>query len=358
MTFDAVGEIFQRQYHEGKFYGAQLVVRHHGEIVVDEIIGVTDRRTRRLVTTDTPFLCFSVAKPFTAMCVHKLIEEGRVDLDARVADYWPEFGCKGKETATIRHVFLHQAGIPSRGTYRMLPYWPNWERLTTMLANVDAQFEPGTRTSYHGLNFGFILGEVVRRVTGQSFEAYLREQFLDPLELKNTYMGLPGHRRKDASYAYCHHTPQKRVALTFRIPAMRSAVVPAAGLNGTARDIARYFQMLVNSGTLEGREYLKPETIEKATSLGNDDPRNRWGYGFMIGGINKPGFPIGNGMGDASSLTTFGHFGQNSSMAWADSQHQVVAVMTTNIILSAQDTAQRFQEVSNAVWASIGVLPA
>ncbi|MCI0714358.1 MAG: beta-lactamase family protein [Chloroflexi bacterium] len=310
MNFGAVREVFQQQYRDKQFWGGQLVVRYQGETVVDEVIGVADRRTQRPVTGETPFLCFSIAKPFTGICIHKLIEAGRLELDAPVADYWPEFGCKGKEKATIRHVFLHQAGIPSRGNYRLMPFWGKWVYLTSTLANLDAQFEPGTRTAYHSLNYGFIFGEVVRRVTGQPFEVYLREQFLDPLKLENTYMGLPPHRGEDAAYAYCKPIRQKRVAWTFRIPAMRRAVVPAAGLNSTARDIARFFQMLVNGGSLDGRQYLKAETVAQTTSLGNDDPRNRWGYGFVIGGLNKPDFPVGNGMGAASSVTSFGHFGQ------------------------------------------------
>ncbi len=97
----ALSEVFARQITDQKLHpAAQLVVLRHGHVVIDRALG---QGRRAPITPETPFLTFSISKVFTAMCIHRLIEEGRIEWDAPIATYWPEFGCKGKEGATIRH---------------------------------------------------------------------------------------------------------------------------------------------------------------------------------------------------------------------------------------------------------------
>jgi CubicO group peptidase (beta-lactamase class C family) len=353
-------DVYTTQLSDGLHYGSQLVVLRNGEVVLDRAEGLANVHRKLKVTADTPFHCFSITKPFTAVCIHKLIEEGRIELDAPVAKYWPEFGTKGKETATIRHALLHQAGIPSRGLYTQIPLWVKWDRVTHNVANLQAEFPPGTRAAYHMVNFGFILGEVVRRVTGKPVESYLQENFLQPLNMKNTCLGLPREKQKNAAYIYSGDKTQTNAAFLFNLPMIRSAVVPAATLNSTARDLAVFFQMLVNHGTYAGREYLKPETIAKAISVGYEGYDDiimvdmRWGLGFDLGEVLKPSQPHSPVyFGNKSSLTTFGHIGQNSSMVWADSEKELVVCFTTNRLLADIKTKERFEAISDAVWDAI-----
>lgn len=164
-------DVYASQLAKGYHQGSQLVILRNGKIIVDRADGFANVRRKLKVTPNTPFNCFSITKPFTAICIHKLLEEGKIGLDTPIAEYWPEFGNGGKETATIRHTLLHQAGIPSRGLYLQIPLWVNWEWVTHNVANLKAEFSPGSKSSYHFVNFGFILGEVVRRVTGKSIRS-------------------------------------------------------------------------------------------------------------------------------------------------------------------------------------------
>jgi len=132
------------------------------------------------VDADTPFLTFSVSKAFTAMAVMRLVEEGKLELDAPIAHYWPEFVQGGKERATLRHTLLNQAGIPAPHLKRQIFLWPFWSLVARNVAHERALFPPGTQTAYHLVNFGFILGEVVRRVTGQPIDIFLRQTFFEP----------------------------------------------------------------------------------------------------------------------------------------------------------------------------------
>src|SRR5512136_1744167 len=158
-------DVYYAQLSEGLHPGAQLVVLRNGHVVVDRADGIANVHRKLKVTPDTPFNCFSLTKPFTAICIHKLIEEGRIDLEAPIARYWPEFGCRGKETATIRHTLLHQAGIPKRGINSQVFLWANWGWVTHNVAHLQAEYPPGSQSRYHLVNSGFILGEVLRRVT-------------------------------------------------------------------------------------------------------------------------------------------------------------------------------------------------
>jgi CubicO group peptidase (beta-lactamase class C family) len=353
-------EVYHAQLSKGWHYGSQLVVLRHGNIVLDRADGIANVQRKLKVTPDTPFNCFSISKPFTAICIHKLMEEGRIELDAPVAEYWPEFGTKGKETATIRHALLHQAGIPSRGLNRQIPLWVRWEWITASVANLPAEFPPGSKTAYHLVNFGFILGEVVRRVTGKPIGTYLQENFLQPLAMRNTYMGLPVRLQKNASHIYSGDESQSTIALVFNLPFIRAALVPAATLNSTARDLAVFFQMLLNHGTYAGKTYLKPETVARAIAVGYEGYDEqlhedmRWGFGFDLGGVRKPTDPASLlNFGYKSCSSTFGHIGQNSSMVWADMDSELVVSFTTNQLLSGEKCREMFRAISNAVWDAI-----
>jgi CubicO group peptidase (beta-lactamase class C family) len=227
------------------------------------------------------------------------------------------------------------------------------------VANLKAEFTPGSKSGYHFVNFGFILGEVVRRVTGKTIRSYLQENFLQPLNLRSTYLGLPTKKQKDAAYIYCGDDNQKATAFLFNLPFIRSAVVPASTLNSTARNVAVFFQMVLNHGTYAGKEYLKPDTVIKAVSLGYEgydgilDENVRWGFGFDLGGLIRPTDPPRSGMGYRSSLTTFGHIGQNCCIVWADSKEELVVSFTTNRLLSSKKSKEMFNAIADSVWDAI-----
>jgi CubicO group peptidase (beta-lactamase class C family) len=351
--------VFEDQIERGLHPGAQLVVLRKGQVVLDRASGVADRGRKLLVERNTPFLVFSISKSFTAMCIHQLAEQGRLDLDAPVAKYWPEFGCAGKETATIRHVLTHQAGIPIRGLFKQFPLWTDWEKVTDNVANSSAEYPPGTKSAYHLVNFGFILGEVVRRVANEPLENYLERNLLLPLSLEHTALGLPDGWLEKSAGVYCGHPEQLAAALVFRSIQIRRAVIPAATLHSTARDLAVFFQMLLNGGEYAGNQYFKPETIEAATQLvfeGIDSTVGnfmRWGMGFMLGGPKPAGIEDVESMGKNSTTRTFGHAGQGTCIVWADPDAELVLAFTCNRMLSSLSSRRRCQALADATWEAL-----
>ena len=355
-----VVEIFERQLSSGLQPGAQLVVLWRGQVVVDLAAGLAQVRRRRPVSAETPFLTYSASKPFVAMCLHRLLEAGQVELDAPIATYWPEFGCRGKETATVRHALLHQAGIPLRGLIGEALLCSNWDKVTRYVAGLRAEFPPGTQTRYHFLSTGYIMAEVVRRVAGLPIEAYLRRHFLEPLGLRHSWLGLPSQQQSRAAAVYAGALDQLEVALFFSLPQVRRAVIPAASLNSTARDLAVFYQMLLNGGQYAGVRYLQPETIARATALGYDGydgtfrGEARWALGFQLSGPVPVDHAETRPMGKGSTHRTFGHMGQGATaMAWADPDAELVFAFTCNRLISSRPGFARLKALADAVWETL-----
>ncbi len=359
---DTLVSLFKAQVDEEHLHpAAQLVILRRGQVVLDRAYGFG--RRGRPVSKDTPFYIFSASKPFTAMCVHKLIEEGRVELDAPVARYWPEFGCMGKETATIRHILLHQGGIPSPHMNRQVLSWPNWQAVCRLVAGYPAEFVPGSKTAYHLVNFGFILGEVVRRVSGSMINEYLMQHFQIPLGMRHSWMRIPATELPSSPRLVAKGKENRLASFIFSIPAIRMALIPAASLHASARDMAIFYQMLLNKGVYAGRRILKPETVARALKVGysgRDETLKcdiNWGLGIQLGGTiykQEDGTPSSlNNMGHGSTLHTFGHFGLGTCMAWADPDAELVVTFTCNGVQDGPDANARWTALSDAVWQAV-----
>ncbi len=352
--------IFDRFLAEDWHPGAQLVVLRHGQVVIDRSAGWADTARRRPVTPETQFLTYSVTKAFTGMCVHRLIESGKVEWDAPIARYWPEFGCKGKEKATIRQAFLHQAGIPMRGLNGEAMLCWNWNLVERYTAALEAEFEPGTKCAYHLVNYGFILGGVIHRVTGLRPDVFMRQAFFDPLGMVHSSLGLTLSGSRRASRVYSGHPSQQQAVYMFDSLGLRRAVIPAASLNSTARDISVFYQMLLNGGTYAGKQIVRPETIAAATRVGYEGLDAgigfpiRWAHGFQLSGKLTDDPKESLVMGKGSTQRTFGHFGQGSCMAWADPDAGVVVTFTCNRLLDNDRVSARWRQLSDAVWEAIG----
>lgn len=354
-----INEVFEELFVEGLHSAAQLVVLRHGRVVLDRTLGVTKLGTTHSVKPSTPFMTFSCTKPLIAMCIHKLVEDGVVELDAPVAAYWSEYGVRGKEATTIRQVLLHQAGIPAKGLYWQIPRWWDWAKVTAHVAASAAEFEPGRKTAYHLVNFGFILGEVLCRVTGMAVDEYMRQELFGPLGMANAYLGLPAAEGGRAAEIYWGAADQRNAVLLFR--RARSAVMPAATLNCSARDLAIFYQMLVNGGRYGGYQFVKPQTVAQAIAIGSEGWDEtlgifmRWGMGFGLGGPRPAHDIYGNrsSLGRRSTISTFGHAGQRSSIAWADMEQQVVLAFTCNGLVSEADNLRRQESLADALWDAL-----
>ena len=342
---------------------AQLVILHHGQVVLDRVIGVG--RGNQPIDHQTPFYTFSTSKPFIGLCIHKLIEEGRIGLDELIGTYWPEFGCRGKEKATVRHALLHLAGIPAPHRNWQVPLWPNWELVTRAVAGYKAVYPPGEVAHYHLVNYGFMLGEILRRVTGEMPDEYFSRNFSEPLGLQNTWMRMPGKEIYRSPRLISYNKEHDLTVRIFDLKVVRTAVIPAASIHSTARELATFYQMLLNGGEYAGKHYLKGDTIKKAVSSGYHGPEVNennsiinFGYGFQLGGkdvylIDTQGKAVPF-WGKGSTEKTFGHYGLGSCMAWADPDADVVVAFTTNGLWHSDVTHLRWNMINDAVWDALG----
>jgi CubicO group peptidase (beta-lactamase class C family) len=333
---------------------AQLCAIRDGQLILDESFGCSP---------DDLFLIFSAGKAFIAVLVHMLAERGQLDLDAPVVRYWPMFGRNGKHAITIRQVLQHRAGVPvARSIMWDAVNATNWPRSIAALESARQAYPAGQVTAYHILSYGFILGEIVQRVTGTDVATVLRAELLDPLGLNNTFLGLPPelwHRSVPLDpygvSGWIRH-------LLFDRRVVREAVIPAATISSTARDMARFYQMLLQGGELDGVRLLSPATITQARQPAGDGETDRllgltirWSQGFQLGGPGPvPGRP--RPMGRISSPDAFGHNGSNCCIGWADPGRRLVFAYTCNRLTNRLEGSPHQSDVSDAMLRSCPVL--
>ncbi|MGH0032398.1 MAG: serine hydrolase domain-containing protein [Myxococcota bacterium] len=332
--------------------GAALAVTVDGETVVDLWAGSADPAAAegggRPWQKDTLVNVYSTTKGVTALCAHRLAEEGRLDLDAPVARYWPEFAQAGKQDVPVRWLLSHRAALPAVREILPAEALYDWDAMCSALAAEEPWWTPGEQHGYHALTYGWLVGEVVRRVDGRSLGTYFREEIAEPLGL-DFHIGLPEgeHARcadmgpmampdptvEGANLAQALLTdPEGMLARAFmnppsmaagpNVPAWRSAEIPGANGHGTALALARLYGALACGGRLEGVHVLGPEAVATASteqSHGDDAVlklRTRIGLGFMLS-QDRPGAAFGPG------ARGFGHPGAGGSVGFADPDARV-----------------------------------
>jgi CubicO group peptidase (beta-lactamase class C family) len=311
----------------------QLVVMRRARVVLDRVLGTAHRGSL--------FLIYSCSKPYVALLVHLLVERGQLSLDEPVASWWPRFGRHGKDAITARHVLTHRAGVPDDWAFWGLLSAPSWRASVWRMEELRPIWPPGEVTAYHALTYGWILGELVHRVSGLAVEELLREALLEPLGLRDTFLGLPDDRWSRAvPMVPAGSRIELGNALVFNRRRYRRAVAPAATISSTARDVARLFEMLRAGG--EG--ILAPRTIAEARRPARPAPEldrslgrpTRWAHGFHLGGVRSRK-DLARFMGDLSTSESFGCIGSDTCTAWADPGRELVFVYLTNLLLPSPD---------------------
>lgn len=332
---------------------AQLAVYHRGELVVD--LWTNDAR-------DSLSILMSVTKGLTATCAHLLVERGRLDVDTPVVEYWPEFGANGKDTITVRHLLAHTAGLftfpPDAGIG--LADLGDWDRCVAVLAAMAPFWRPGTAYAYHAATFGYLVGEVVRRVTGRSVGQFFADEFARPLGL-DLWIGLPEDEEPRVVDQFSALPPNPPAAAdnldvdldSPMVQAQRAAngdfaallaylnsraghaaEIPAANGIGTARSVARFYASLI--GEVEGVRLLAESTVDEATvpqtnGLSLPGPLatfpDPYPLALFLGYEQpRPGVPM---LGPAS----FGHSGAGGRLGYADTERTAaVGYVCTNML--------------------------
>lgn len=340
-------------YRSGLQPAVTLVLRRHGQVVMKRSIGglrghlSNDEGPFEALTPDTPISLFSASKSIAALLLHKLSESGQLHLHDRIADHIPEFAAAGKGRVTVRDLLAHRAGIPGvphvEPTPELLQRWDEIIALLCAAKPFDRHFE---RQAYHALTAGFIVGELLRRVTGRELPELLREWLAEPLGLRYLSFGLPPEQRHLAPanvqtgiHPYWPATQYiKRVVGVPFSAAIRasndeaflSAVVPAGNIYASADDVSRVFQMLLNGGELDGVRVLKAKTVAEAVRPvgGIQFDRTlmlpmRYSAGFMLG--ENPA-----GLFGLDTRRAFGHLGFMTVLAWADPSRDISVALLNN----------------------------
>lgn len=356
---------FDRQLDVGLHHGAQLAVYVDGELAVN-FAGGSTAPDGEPTTTETPHIVFSCTKPYAGVGLHQLIERGKAEYDDPVVDHWPEFADEGSEKAdiTIRHVLSHTAGIPYGEFDERADKWGDWDAVVQAMEDIDPVFPPGEQPAYHAFNYGWVVGELVRRISGHPVDEYVARNVFEPLGMDDTSIGLDEDEADDVAtlsgfevFDRCRDPgeglgiPASESAEAFNSEAVHRAVIPAANGIGTARDMARFYACIANGGELDGTRLLTEETVETATrthaeteSDGTLSRPARYALGFWTGGLPNDMF------GTVSTERTFGHAGLGSIFGWGDPNLNVgFAYVTNGIREESYEHAARVNALSDAV---------
>ena len=282
--FAAVRTAFEENFQGRGELGAAVAVTLDGETVVDLWGGWADAARTRPWERETLVNVWSTSKGPTSLCAHVLADRGLLDLDAPVAAYWPEFAAAGKESVLVRHLLSHRAGLAGLREPHDLDQLCDWELTVERLAAQEPWWEPGTRSGYHALTFGHLVGEVVRRVSGLRPGAFLEREVTGPLGIDFT-IGLP--EKEAGRAAELVHPPvtssSEQAAIFAQLaPAAvaalanppvgaaeantarwRAAEIPAANGHGTARAVAALYGIFAGRGSYGSRQVLSPEAAER-----------------------------------------------------------------------------------------------
>lgn len=388
--FEGVREVFDRNFAEGREIGSAFSAYHRGAKVVDLWGGIADPQTERPWEEDTIALVFSTTKGATAICANKLAQEGALDVDAPVAKYWPEFARNEKADIPVSYLLSHRAGLAWVDREMSVDEALTWERVIEALEHQFPSWEPGTQAGYHATTYGWLVGEVVRRITGRSIGTYFRDEIAEPLGL-DFWIGLPEAQEPrvarlvgllvdgfgsgggkggesdpelaeikklfleilgpDTPLGKSLYAPGGALATPgiFNTRALRAAEVPAAGGVGDARSLARMYAACIDE--VDGVRLLSPEQVERATTRLTEGPNTillnldiQFGLGFMLhAGII--------GMGGPKS---FGHFGMGGSAGWADPEAELAIGYVMNRLDIGATGDARSWDLVNACYRSLG----
>jgi CubicO group peptidase (beta-lactamase class C family) len=308
--FEGARDAFALNLARGDDVGASFCATLEGETVVDLWGGWADAERTRPWVADTIVNVYSTTKTMTALTALMLADRGELDFDAPVARYWPAFAANGKGDIKVSHLMSHSAGLPGWDMPLVTADLYDWEKATSLLAAQAPWWEPGAFPGYHAITQGYLIGEVVRRITGRSLGTVFRQEIAEPLGA-DFHIGLsPEHDHRVADLippedppAFADF-PNDLMRRTFTNPAnnpletrtraWRGAEIPAAGGTGNARSVAEIHVLLANGGVAKGRRILSESGCRKALEAqieGNDPILGapvRHGLGFGLPGDFLP----------------------------------------------------------------------
>lgn len=374
--FAPVAEKLRRVLDGGWFSrgrgGAAVAVYHRGDLVVDAWGGDRDAAGNPW-ERDTMATSFSTTKGVVATVVHRLVDRGEIAYDDPVARYWPEFAAAGKQEITVRHLLTHQAGLHDvRGLVGSARNLLDWDDMVARLAATEPRWEPGLRPGYHALTYGWLVGEVIRRVTGLTVDEAVQREIAEPLALDGLRVGLPEPERARAAQLLMSPKAIARLEALARFLERRDryrpfvealmvedflamtlteqihdSEIPAANGVFTARSLARMYAAIATPGDFDEPPLLSPEITAQATEIQTQERdavigfNMRWRLGYHMAATTAGVLPHG-----------FGHFGFGGSGAWGDPDSGLSVGFVVNAVAGTPFGDVRFLRLGGAAVRS------
>jgi len=379
--FDGVLDAFRENFTDRNDVGAAVAVWVDGDLVVNLWGGFADARRRRRWRENTLASVFSGTKGLTSTCVHLLADRGEIDLYAPVAQYWPDFGQAGKQDITVASVLGHRSGVIGPRTRMHWRDAADWDQVCERLAVSEPWWAPGTAQGYHMVTFGFILGEVVRRVTGRTIGQYLRTEIAEPMGI-DVHIGLPvgehhrcaemvnkphirdvladGQAPDDPESLGEHPMAGLSIAMGFvpddelgsnELTRWRTCEFPSTNGHVSALGLATFYNGLAQEKVLS-RDHMESVRVSQGgfdtdVVLGPRVADHGWGLGYML---NQRGVAGPN-------LRSFGHGGSGGSYGFVDLEHRVGYAYVMNHFDATKCNADpRSRVLSDEVYRVLGVL--
>jgi len=384
--FSEVADEFSRNFAERGEVGASVAVTVGGETVVDLWGGHLDAGRTRQWDKDTLCVIMSCTKGAVSLCAHLLASTGELEFDERVATYWPEFAAAGKHDVLVHHLMTHQVGLPGLRDPVKPGGFYDWDYMVERLAAEAPLWEPGTRHGYHGLTWGFLIGEVIRRITGRSVGMFFAEEVARPLDLE-LWIGLPESELGRVATFLPPAPPAEGEAISrmtmlamtdpaslpalmmvntggylvpgeWDSPAALTSELPSSGGVGNARALATMYRAIVHERTI-GRFTIGPEDLARmgaVQSAVSEDPvlftNGRWALGFHKGSatarsVVPPARVI-------LSEPAFGHTGFGGSIGFAEPEADMSFAYVMNQMRGDQGLAESGQSLVDAVYRALG----
>jgi CubicO group peptidase (beta-lactamase class C family) len=391
--FERVAEEFVRNFQQRGEVGASVCLSLEGETVVDLWGGSADPASNAPWVEDTVSIVWSSTKGATALCAHILASRGLLDLDAPVAQYWPEFGQAGKEAIPVKMLLNHQSGLP--GIKEPLPdgAFFNWDVMVKALEKQEPMWQPGSMHGYQALTFGWLVGEVVRRVSGKSLGTFFREEVAEPLGL-DFWIGLPEEHRTRVSLIISADPPSPGEPLSpiyaaladpaslqtlvifntggymipgpdgvfgYNLPAAHAAEIGAAGGITNARGLAGMYAPLANGGSLNGVRLVNRDILARMQSVSSASglditlqapSRFTLGYAKSIDNRRVPSCTKDDSL--ILSEEAFGHPGSGGSIGFADPAARMSFGYSMNRMGQGMGLNERGQSLVDATYLSLG----
>jgi CubicO group peptidase (beta-lactamase class C family) len=343
--------LLQNQIDVGLHPGARLYVSRDSEPLLDLCVGHASHDVP--MTHDTPMLWMSAGKPVTAVALLQQVERGRVELDEKVAYYLPGFGTGGKEAITIRHLLTHTGGFRLGDKVDVT----DWNQAIQEIANIpiEPHWKPGEKAGYHISGSWLVLGEVVRQVTGCSIRDYLQQEVFRASGMKHCSLGLEDSQSNASLMHLTEHgktVPHPLLGKPQRLRQWRTG----SNILGSAQALGLFYETMLRGGG----NLLRPETVRLMTERHRKGLFDQtfqhvidFGLGFIINSSEYGPETVPYGFGRHASAESFGHGGNQSSIAFADPRHGLVLVYITNGMPGEAKHQKRMRDVMEAVYEEL-----